>query len=228
MIDKNLQAELLPYPLPPWQHRFRTLAVFCEVDEAALARRVPKPLELSSNIVQVTVMHFESTVPHRPYYDSAVIAQVKHGNSVGGNWIYGFTSTDQVLSHTREVWGYNMKLAEMELHVDQQRIWGHTTRLGRRIVDIRFSPTGNAFDVPEMFPRLFVKALPEADRPEAINRQVIMMVADTEVTETRWGEAELNFEPSDEDPLYQMQPKRILGACYTAGEQTLNWGRVVG
>ncbi len=116
----------------------------------------------------------------------------------------------------------------MELHVAQDRIWGHTTRLGRRIVDIRFTPTGQAFDVPEMFPRLFVKALPEADRPEAVNRQVIKMVADTEITETRWGEAELSFEQSDEDPLYQMKPNRILGACYTAGEQTLNWGQVIG
>ena len=124
----DLPTDLLPYPLPPWRHRFRTLSVFCEVDEAALAPRVPAPLELNSNIVQVTAMHFESTVPDRPYYDSAVIAQVRLGEQIGGHWVHAFTSTDQVLAGTRELWGYNMKLADIELHVDQERIWGSTTR----------------------------------------------------------------------------------------------------
>ena len=78
MNEKQLDTELLPYPLPPWKHRFRTLSIFCEVDEAALSTRVPAPLELASNVVQITVMHFESTVPPRPYYDSAVIAQVRY------------------------------------------------------------------------------------------------------------------------------------------------------
>ena len=130
MPNKMLKTETLPYPLPPWRHRFRTLSVFCEVDESVLSSLVPEPLTLGSNIVQITVMHFESSVPSRPYYDSAVIAQVHHHGEVGGNWLYAVTSTDQVLSGTREIWGYNMKLAEMELHNYQKRIWGYTTRLG--------------------------------------------------------------------------------------------------
>ena len=124
MNEKQLDTELLPYPLPPWKHRFRTLSIFCEVDEAALLPRVPAPLELASNVVQITVMHFESTVPPRPYYDSAVIAQVGYGGEIGGHWVHAFTSTDQVCSGTRELWGFRMKLASMELHVDKNRIWG--------------------------------------------------------------------------------------------------------
>lgn len=227
MLTKDLQPELLPYPLPPWRHRFRTLSVYCEVDETVLAKRIMKPLELISNIVQITVMHFESTVPTRPYYDSAVIAQVRHGNETGGTWAHAYTSTDQVLSGTREIWGYNMKLAEMELHVDQNRIWGHTCRLGRRIIQISMEPGGDPVDVPNMFPRLFVKALPETDRAEAVDRQVIMMVADTDTTETLWGDAQVSFGSSEDDPLNLLAPKCILGASYVAGNQVLNPGRVV-
>lgn len=228
MPTKDLQAELLPYPLPPWRHRFRTLSVYCEVDEAALAERVMKPLELISNIVQITVMHFESTVPTRPYYDSAVIAQVRHGDKTGGTWAHAFTSTDQVMSGTREIWGYNMKLAEMELHVDQDRVWGQTSRAGRRVISIDMAPGGEPVDIPDMFPRLFVKSLPETDRAEAVDRQVIMMVADTETTQTLWGEAQLDIEPSEHDTLHLLAPKRIFGASYIAGNQVLNPGRVVG
>ncbi|MFT5100598.1 MAG: acetoacetate decarboxylase, partial [Planctomycetaceae bacterium] len=177
-----------------------------------LAPLVPEPLTLGSNIVQITVMHFESSVPTRPYYDSAVIAQVHHKGEVGGNWLHAFTSTDQVLSGTRKIWGYNMKLAEMELHIDQERIWGHKTRLGRQIIDIDMTVTGQSFEIPNMFPRLFVKALPQADTPTAINRQVVMMVADTEVTQTLGGEADIRFEDSQHDPLSRLKPVRIIGA----------------
>ena len=228
MPTKELQPELLPYPLPPWKHRFRTLSLYCEVDEAALAPRIMKPLQLISNVVQITVMHFESSIPARPYYDSAVIAQVRHGNETGGTWAHAFTSTDQVLSGTREIWGYNMKLAEMELHVDENRIWGHTTRLGRRVIQIDMRPTGDRINAPDMFPRLFVKALPETDRAKAVDRQVIMMVADTEATQTIWGKATVELEPSEDDPLHLLAPKRILGATYVAGNQVLNPGKIVG
>jgi len=228
MPTKDLQPELLPYPLPPWRHRFRTLSVFCEVDEAMLAPRIMKPLELMSNVVQITVMHFESTVPTRPYYDSAVIAQVCHGDETGGTWAHAFTSTDQVLSGTREIWGYNMKLAEIELHVDENRIWGRTTRLCRRVIEIDMTPTGEPIDVPDMFPRLFVKSLPETNRAEAVDRQVVMMVADTTPTQTIWGKAEVELEPSEHDPLHELAPKRILGASYVAGDQVLNPGKIVG
>ena len=71
--DKSLNPHELPYPLPPWRHRFRTLSVFCEVDASVLAPLVPKPLTLGSNIVQITVMYFESSVPTRPYYDLSLI-----------------------------------------------------------------------------------------------------------------------------------------------------------
>ena len=62
-----------------------------------------------------------------------------------------------------------MKLASMELHVDANRIWGFTERLGRRVIEIDMRPTGREFEPLKTFPRLFVKALPEADRAEAVD-----------------------------------------------------------
>ena len=227
MNEKQLDTELLPYPLPPWKHRFRTLSIFCEVDEAALAPRVPAPLELASNVVQITVMHFESTVPPRPYYDSAVIAQVRYGGEIGGHWVHAFTSTDQVCAGTRELWGFRMKLASMELHIDKNRIWGFTERLGRRVIAIDMRPTGHAFEPLKTFPRLFVKALPEADRADAVKRQVVQLPAETEITETVWGEGTVRFEPSEDDPTHLLKPKRVLGASLVSGNQVLPWGVVL-
>ncbi len=227
MDEKQLDTALLPYPLPPWRHRFRTLSIFCEVDEAALVPRVPAPLELATNVVQITVMHFESTVPTRPYYDSAVIAQVRYRGEIGGHWVHAFTSTDQVCAGTRELWGFRMKLAAMELHVDTGRIWGFTERLGRRVIEIDMTPTGREFEPLKTFPRLFVKALPEADRADAVKRQVVQLPAETEITETIWGEGTVRFEPSEDDPTHLLKPTRVLGASLVSGNQVLPWGVVL-
>ena len=95
-MDKQIPDSLLPYPLPPWEHDFRVLAVFARLDETALQAVVPAPLKLRSNIVQFSVMYFDSSVPTEPYYDAAVIADVEYGDVTGGYWISGFTSTDLV------------------------------------------------------------------------------------------------------------------------------------
>ena len=66
MSNKLLRPKALPYPL------------------SVLRRLVPDPLALGSNIVQITVMHFESRVLARPYY----------------NWLYTFTGTITNLSRS--------------------------------------------------------------------------------------------------------------------------------
>ena len=120
-----------------------------------------------------------------------------------------------------------MKLAAMELHVDTNRIWGFTERLGRRVIEIDMRPTGHEFEPLKTFPRLFVKALPEADRADAVKRQVVQLPVETEITETIWGEGTVCFEPSGDDPTHLLKPTRILGASFVSGNQVLPWGVVL-
>jgi acetoacetate decarboxylase len=226
-MSAGMPADHLPYPLPPWKHSFRTLSVFCEVDEARLRPLIPAPLELRSTTVQVTVMFFDCTVPERPYYDSAVIAPVRFGGVDGGYWVYGYTSTDQVLSGTREIWGFKMKLAEMELEESSERVSGRTTRLGKTIVDVTLTPSDHRFTPPNTFPRLFYKVIPQADRASPLAKQIVMMAAETDIKETIMGDGAVRFEPSDADPLSQLEPTNVIGASLIKGEQTLVWGEIL-
>ncbi len=50
---------------------------------------------------------------------------------------------------------------------------------------------------------------------------------ETDVTDTRWSEAKIEFEASSEDPLHVLNPTRIIGAAYIASDQVLNRGEVV-
>ena len=218
----------LTYPLPPWRHTFRTLSVFCSADGDRVARLLPPRFELREPVLQITVMRFDSTVPERPYYDSAVIAPVRYGEIDGGYWVHGYTSTDQVLSATREIWGFKMKLADrIELMESSTSIRGETDRLGATLISLELEPTGVELDVPDTFPRLFWKMLPQADRAESLVDQVVRMRAETEIVETVWGTGAISLTSTASDPLGELGELDVLGASLVGGNQLLPWGDLV-
>lgn len=220
------QLAHLPYPLPPWRHRFRTPSVFCEVDEKRVAALLPPALELRESVLQIAVMRFDSTVPSRPYHDGAVIAPVRFGKVEGGYWVFGYTSTDQVLSTTRELWGFKMKLADrICLHERGAFITGRTERHGATLIAAELEETGEPFDVPATFPRLFWKVLPRADRDDAEVDQTVMMDAETQVERTVWGRGSVQLGASGEDRLDSIGPFEVLGASFVSGRHILPWGR---
>lgn len=229
MAEDALPAGVLPYPLPPWEHQFKTLSVFCRAEEARIARFIPAPLRLVSNTLQITVMRFDSTVPARPYFDSAVIAHVAYGETTGGYWAFGYTSTDEVLSGTREIWGYRMKLAERMVLVEGEgRISGFTERLGTRLITLDMCVTGKRFEVPDTFPRLHLKTIPHADRPAAALTTIVTMDYDADVGVNLTGEGTVRLEGSAQDPLDELGPLDAIGASFVAGHQVLPWGREIG
>lgn len=229
MAENELPAGVLPYPLPPWEHRFKTLSVFCRAEYARIARFVPPPLRLASDVLQVTVMRFDSTVPARPYFDSAVIAHVAFEDTEGGYWAFGYTSTDEVLSGTREIWGYRMKLADrIVLSEGGERISGFTERLGTRVITLDMRITGKAFEVPNTFPRLYLKTIPRADRPAAALTTVVAMDYDADLRQSVTGEGTVRLEGSAQDPLDELGALDVIGASFVAGHQVLPWGREIG
>lgn len=231
-MDKlSLPTSLLPYPLPPWRQNFRSLSVFCEVDEENLRPFIPLPLELTSNIVQISVMFFDNCAPLRPYYDSGVIVPVKYKEISGGYWAFGFTSTDEVLSGIREIWGYNFKLAQkIELEEREDEIQGFMQRSGKKLIYLKMKLTREEFTPsPVPFQRIFVKLIPRADTPEAdVKKIVIMDTTPQSVSVNKTGEGSVSLQPSEVDPVYKLNPKKVMGASFTAGYQILPWGREIG
>lgn len=220
--------DFLPYPLPPWEHDFRILTVHCAVEEESLRPFIPAPLELVSDHIQVAVMRFDCQVPERLYYDAAVIARVRYNDMTGGFWPFAYNSTDQAMSGTREIWGYNMKLADMEIEEGEKRLAGSTQRLGKTIISVALTPTGEAVDTLDMFPRLFLKLAPDQDSPEGVRRAVIKMDTRPEVQSLLTGTGEVSFEPSADDPLHKLNITKIFGATFTTGHQILPWGEELG
>jgi len=220
--------DFLPYPLPPWEHDFRTLAVHCQAEEASLRRFIPAPFELASDRIQVAVMRFDCQVPARLYYDAAIIALVRYKGITGGFWPFSYNSTDQAMSGTREIWGYNMKLSEMAITESDDRLTGATSRLGKTIISIAMIPTGEDVETVDMFPRLFLKATPDQTHPDGARASVIRMDTRPEPQTHLTGTGEVSFEPSEDDPLHEVKITKIFGATFTTGHQILPWGEDLG
>ncbi|MEM7543079.1 MAG: acetoacetate decarboxylase family protein [Pseudomonadota bacterium] len=216
---------VLPYPLPPWEHDFQVLAVFGNVEEGKLQSLIPAPLKLCSNVVQISVMYFNSSVPTEPYYDAAVIADVEYGGVRGGYWVYGFTSTDLVAAGTREIWGYKMKRGDhWALGGGSDHYHGYISRRGKKVINIDMAVNGKDFTPPSLFPRLFLKVIPHANEAQAnINKVVLMRAETTAVTLDVKGDAVLSMEPSEQDPLAELGPVDLIGANYIEGHQILPW-----
>ncbi len=224
----NPSRDFLPYPLPPWEHDFRILAVHCQVDEKSLRPFIPAPLELVSDRIQVAVMRFDCQVPDRLYYDAAVIARVRYKDVTGGFWPFAYNSTDQAMSGTREIWGYNMKLAEMEIDEGEERLEASTRRLGKTIISVAMKLTGEDVDTLDMFPRLFLKCTPDAGSAEGVRQTVIKLDTRPEIQSHATGTGEVSFEPSQDDPLHELKITKVFGASFTTGHQILPWGQALG
>jgi len=201
--------------------------VHCAVEEASLRPFIPAPLELASERIQVAVMRFDCQVPKRLYFDAAVIALVRYGDITGGFWLFAYNSTDQAMSGTREIWGYNMKLAEMEIEQRGGRIEGVTRRLGKSIISVAMTECGGSFETVDMFPRLFLKRTPDRNNAGGVRQSVIMMDTRPEIASHATGTGEVSFEPSEEDPLHRLEITQIFGATFTTGHQVLPWGRTL-
>jgi acetoacetate decarboxylase len=175
-------------------------------------------------------MHFDCQVPNRPYYDAAVLAKVRYKDVIGGFWAFAFTSTDQVVSGTREIWGYNMKLADMSIVEHPDRIEARCLRLGKTIISLNVNPNNQTFEAEDMYmyPRIFLKGIPDANHIGGCRHEVITMnCRPDEVRTHTYGAGKVSFERSEEDPLHTLDIVKVFGATFTTGHQTLPWGQTL-
>lgn len=88
-------------------------------------------------------------------------------------------------------------------------------------------PTQEEFTPPFVnFHRMFLKLIPKADVPEADVKKIIIMDATPQsILVSKTGEGSVSFQPSEVDPIYKLNPKKVTGASFTTGYQILPWGR---
>lgn len=142
---------------------------------------------------------------------------------------------DRVICAAREIFGYSKKGAIVEYYESGSRVGGYTERKGVKIMNISCKLNGKKeFKVPRSLSapiNLLYKVIPSPEKNAKPVRQVVLRPCSTSspsnVAVQRYGEAQVSFGRSDEDPIYKLGPLRVLGAVFTVGDFQGEYGKVL-
>ncbi|WP_048440266.1 acetoacetate decarboxylase family protein [Caenimonas sp. SL110] len=223
-------------PAPRFYKGYRKLGILCEGSLEGIQKALPADFEAMSNIFEVFVMNSPEVhdvsrpeMGPRSYLEGGIVVPVRYGDLVGGHVLYEFVTTDDSLASGREVWGYPKKMADVTFSEEGSgAITATVSRLGRTLIDARFTPGDNSFDKPQLNPRIQRKRIPRADGTGYDVDQIIRNeLRAPKVHSMVRGTATVNLGGSPlMDPLFELDIQRVIGAEFLIAEFFLDWGTV--
>jgi acetoacetate decarboxylase len=223
-------------PMPRFYKGFRKLSIFCEATKEGIRKALPAEFDLVSDTIEVFVMSCPEVddvanpeMGPRNYLEGGVVVPARYKNLVGGHVLYEYVTTDDAMAGGREVWGYPKKMAAVSfVEHPGGTIDATVTRLGRRLINARFTPQEITFDKPNLHPRLQIKRIPRADGAGYDVDQIIRNdLKDSKVFTQVRGTASLALGgTSIMDPLFELGVKRVLGAEFIVAEFFLDYGSI--
>jgi acetoacetate decarboxylase len=221
------------YGKPPlvWKDMDIALVVY-ETDIENVRRVTPEPMEPRTNLVIVWTSQFELGTTQGGFKETAIYVQVTHKGVEGDYEPFLYVNSPLPLTGGREIWGYQKKMAEIELIHDQEAVRAETTRLGHQIVKGLVVPERNATmeEIPWSTGGVFsLKYIPSAEEGGEPLRQLILTPGEFTAHDGKFfgGRASIRYERSEIDPTYLLEPKKILGGFFGKGDLFLPLAKIV-
>ena len=225
------------FKAPPRHYKgYRKLSLYCEASLAGIRKALPRDFETASNVIEVFVMNCPEVhdlsnpeMGPRTYLEGGVVVQARYKNVLGGHVLYEYVTTDDALCGGREVWGYPKKLAAVTFdEKGDGSITASVERLGKVLIDAKFTPGDATFEKPTLQPRLQVKRIPRCDGEGWDVDQIIYNeLASPKSHSQVIGTATLALGGSPiMDPLMELGVTRVLGAAFIVADFHLAYGRV--
>jgi acetoacetate decarboxylase len=221
------------YGKPPlvWKDMYVQLVVY-ETDIENIRRVIPDPLEPRTNKVITWISKFELGTTQGAFSEMAIYVQVKYGNYEGDYEPFLYVNTPLPLTAGREIWGYQKKMAEIGIAFDQEATVGKVVRLDHQIMKTIVVPeyVASMDEVPWSRDGVFsLKYIPSAEEGGTPIRELVLTEGKFTAHEGKFfgGRGSVNYERSEIDPTYLLEPKKILGGFFGEGELYLPFGKVV-
>ncbi len=221
------------YGKPPlvWKDMRVQLVVY-ETDIENISRVIPAPLEPRTNTVITWVSQFELGTTQGAFKEMAIYVQVKYKNYEGDYEPFLYVSTPLPLTAGREIWGYQKKLADISLTLDQEAVIGKVVRLDHQILKTLAVPeyVAEMSEIPWSRDGVFsLKYIPSAEQGGTPIRELVLTEGKFTAQEGKFfgGRASVSYERSEIDPTYRLEPKRIIKGFFGQGDLFLPFGKVV-
>ena len=221
------------YGKPPlvWKEMRVQLVVY-ETDVENVRRVIPSPLEARSNIVITWVSEFELGTTQGAFREMAIYVQVKYKNFEGDYEPFLYVNSSVPLTAGREIWGYQKKMADISIRLDQEAAIGKVTRLDHQILKTITVPEyiASMGEVPWSRDGVFsLKYIPSAEAGGSPVRELVLTEGKFTAHEGKFfgGRGSVVYERSEIDPTYLLAPQRIRGGFFGEGDLFLPFGKVV-
>ena len=220
------------------------LSIYWETKPEIIARLLPPPLKPAPHpIAWAVVAFYPSTNFGVTYKETGLFIRATFNGEEGEYCLAMPVTNDMAMIYGREISGFPKKIADIHYKKDGDTIEGWTERGGPRFMEIRAKLTGK-FNDPAMQDLLAATPMAEDGSmtitsynfkyfpaPEGnsfdYNPRLVKQETVLRPKEMQFGEAEIVFKPSDNDPWAEVEVVKMLGAIYIRGNNTMLPGKVV-
>jgi acetoacetate decarboxylase len=234
------------YAPPPYWNRpeGKVLLVFFQADRKTLEYEIPEPLTLAPDAMCLAWLGDLSLPPNifEFYHEVLTAIRVQYKNIAGWYINYIWTSSDQVMLLSRELYGWPAQLCDDErLRYNGSQILGECNRNGVRLMRILFSvnsppPSKREKSLESDFLRLLagdflqIRKIPSPEEGGNPLRHLIHIpVVDFRCHELWKGDATVELGKSSYYPnLYRMNPAEIISAYFARAEWIVPYSKIVG
>ena len=221
------------YGKPPlvWRDMDIHLVVY-ETDIENIEKVIPEPLKARTNKVIVWHSHFDLGTTQGAFSEAAIYVQVQYENYCADYEPFLYVDSHLPLTAGREIWGYQKKLADIEISREMEAVRAQTNRLGHQIIKALAVPRyiANMDEIPWSPDGVFsLKYIPSAEEDGEPLRQLILTPGKFTAQEGKFfgGPASISYERSEIDPTYLLEPKKVLGGFCGNGDLYLPFGKIV-
>jgi len=217
------------------------LTVYFETTPEVMERLLPPPLKPAMfPIGGAFVANYPKTNFGVTYLESALFLLAQYNGEEGAFCLAMPVTNDMALIGGREVFGYPKKMANIHMKRDGENAEGWTERHNTRFFEVKARLTGRFNDeaAQQMITERMAsnmdlvvynfKYFPAPSRDGFdYNPRLIREVVEMRPNSVEMGSAELVFRSSEHDPWGDVEVRRVLGAVYTIGNNTMLPGSVV-
>lgn len=217
------------YPSLPYVYKdYEKISIYAKGNPEIMKSFLPAEFELAGDVFEVFVLKNHEIEGLDAYSEGGLIIPCRYKSQKGAVMAFEYVDSDDALCAGREIWGYPKKLGEIAFVKEGSKIKGEVSRKGRKIINVTLERKEKEVEIPILFPRLQVKRMPGVETKAADLNLIIQNEFYDVVTHEEWlGEATIEWENSDQDPLSLLGPIEVLGGKYVRGGFKLDHGKVI-
>ncbi|MHA1129845.1 MAG: acetoacetate decarboxylase family protein [Candidatus Helarchaeota archaeon] len=229
LLSMPVSASL--YPEPPYYYTKAELAtILYSVEREKVAEIVPEPLKLRKTPMVMAFIAWYPETTIGPYHEAATFIEAylkTEAGKVEGFYCNSmFVDSDIALAAGREIWGYPKKLAEMSVKKEDNKVVGLLRRNEIDVMKITIEQNNKLTQIPDAT-TITLKQLLKPDGSGLEIRELIKTTMTMEAVDSFGGSATIEFQESNADPLYLLEPKMTMPGLSGQANIILPYGSIV-